>query len=75
VLAAGILATLAATLALLQLRKREVEYSRRITALCERVGLDDPKPPRKARLPVLYWWVFALVAFMAADAVVFAAAL
>jgi hypothetical protein len=75
VLLAGILATLAATLALRHLRKREVEYSRRITALSARVGVDDPRPPVPARFPVIYWWLGALVAFMAADAVVFAAAL
>jgi hypothetical protein len=74
VLAAGMLATLAAAVGLVQLRRREVDYSRRITALCAHVGLGDPTPRRKARFPVLNWWVFALVAFGAADAVVFAAA-
>jgi hypothetical protein len=34
-----------------------------------------PGPPKLARFPVLSWWVCALAAFMAADAVVFAAAL
>jgi hypothetical protein len=76
VLLAGILATLAAALAIRHLRKREKEYSRRIEALSQRVGLDDPRPLVFARpFPIIYWWIFALVAFIVADAVVFAAAL
>jgi hypothetical protein len=75
VLAAGFLATLAAALSLRQLREREVEFSRRITALSARVGFEDPRPPVPRRFPVINWWLCALVAFMAADAVVFAAAL
>jgi hypothetical protein len=76
VLLAGILATLAAAIAIPHLSNREKEYSRRITALSQRVGFDDPRPPvPRRRFPVIYWWLLALVAFGVADAVVFAAAL
>jgi hypothetical protein len=75
VLAAGFLATLAAALSLRWLRRREVEYSRRITALSARVGFEDPRPPVPKRFPVINWWLCALVMFMAADAAVFVAAL
>jgi hypothetical protein len=75
VLAAGVLATVAAILSLRQLRKREVEYSGRITALSARVGFEDPAPPVVAKFPVLWWWVGTLVTFIAADVVVFVAAL
>jgi hypothetical protein len=50
-------------------------YSERIRALSARVGFEDPAPARCARFPVIHWWGFALLGFMAADAVVFVAAL
>lgn len=73
VLAASILATLAPAFSLRQTRKREVEYSTRIRALAERIGIQAPAPPRFARFPVINVWLAALLAFVAADAAVFAA--
>jgi hypothetical protein len=82
VLVAGLLATLAAGLSLRWMRKREREYSRRITVLAARIGMEDPRPPKPKRLPVIHWrfpliawWALALVAFFCADIAVFFAAL
>jgi hypothetical protein len=76
VLAAGIAATWAAAIAIFHLRKREVQYSKRITALTERIEIDDPKPQEFAwPFPIIYWWVIALGAFGFADAAVFVAAM
>jgi hypothetical protein len=82
VLAAGLLATWAAGLSLRWMRKREREYSERIEALAARIGMEDPRPRKPKRLPVIhwrfpliFWWALALAAFFLADIAVFFAAL
>jgi hypothetical protein len=76
VLLAGLLAAFAAAVAIWHLRKREVEYSKRIEGLAARIEIEDPKPQQFAwPFPIIYWWVIALGAFGVADAAVFFAAL
>jgi hypothetical protein len=62
-------------IAIPHLSKRERDYSQRITALSARVGFEDPDLRYRSCFPVINWWLCALVMFMAADAVVFVAAL
>jgi hypothetical protein len=72
VLLAGLAAISAAVASLVQLRKREVDYSERIGALFAEKQSGDPRPTEFARPPVLYVWVVALCSFAIADVVAFA---
>jgi hypothetical protein len=71
VLIAGLAAIAAAVASLLQLRRREVQYSERIGRLFAAMGSRDPRPTPFARWPVLYAWVVALGLFAVADVVAF----
>jgi len=54
VLLAGLLAAFAAAVAIWHLRKREVEYSKRIEGLAARIEIEDPKPQQFA-------WPFPII--------------
>jgi hypothetical protein len=53
VLLAGLVALLSAVLSLFRVRKREKEYSERITAMFAAKGVRSPTPPQRARWPVV----------------------
>jgi hypothetical protein len=52
ILAAGVIASLAAAVALLRLRSREVLYSESVSHWCARLGIRDPRPDGLQRLPL-----------------------
>jgi hypothetical protein len=56
ILIAGIAACVAAILALIRLRAREVQYSEAIAHLCRTMGLSDPRPFTLKRKPVPLKW-------------------